>query len=509
MSSIVLTGLSANDPTPGNYLQINFAAGPASGAGLQRTILLVGNPSPAGTAAASTVYGTDTNPACQTEADVIALMGTGSELHRMWLRSVAVNTATSIYLLTVAQSSGVQASITHTLLTVPTASGTWTMYLNDESVQYSFASGDTLATTTAGMVLAINAQSRWPVTAAQATVTTANDSVLITARQKGPRGNFISTQNSLTANVTMTVTNTTRAFLTSGATADSNTSALAAIAANRYDYIVSSAEDATQFGALVTQVNTQALPLTGIRQRCFAGGVDSSASNLNTIAIAQNSAPAEIIAQKSSDWTPAEIAAHAAGVYALLENSGNKPRHNFSLFPTATDSPALWKLPAPRSAVTWSSAEVRSLLANGVTPIGRLQNGKSFIWKRITTRSTNGSVNDYRIREAHKVCEMFFFADDLQAKFSLQFGGKDIVNDPAQGAPPVDGQTVSPANIRSCAQTLVTEYGNSNRFQNAAAINTAMVVQRETSPTTRASVRVPCQVVDILDQIATALDQIG
>lgn len=508
MASIVLTGLSANDPTPGNYMQVNFAQGPASGSGSARTALLIGNFTAAGTATAGVVYGPDTGVACQTESDVITLAGTGSELHRMWLKFTKVNQATSLYLIGVTQSVGANATLNTTLLTVPTASGTWSIYVEDELAQASFATGDTLASITATMVTAINGNSRWAVTAAQATVSTTSDSVAITAKQKGPRGNFIANQASITG-AAITTTNTARAFLAGGTTADSNASALAAVLAQKFDYICSSAEDAAQFGAVVTQVNSQALPLTGIRQRCYAGAVDATIANVNTIAISQNSAPSELIWQKSSDWTPAEIAAHAMGAYALLENSGTKPRLNFSLFPVSQDNPAVWQLPAPRSGTQPSAAEVRSALANGVTPLGNRPGGKSFIWKRITTRSTNGAVNDYRTRDAHKVCVPYFFADDLQAKYSLQFGGKDLTDDPKLGGPPNDGQTVSASNIKSATQTLITEYGNRNLFRAPDVMNANLIVQRETSPTTRVSVRVPTSPVDILDQICTAVDQVS
>ena len=509
-AAIVLTGLSVNDPTPGVYEQINFAQGPVAGSGSPRTAIILADFISSGTTGvAGTIYGPDTQVPCQTESDVIALTGSGSEAHRMWLKWTKANASTSVYLGLIADPAGTAAHGTFTFLTVPTGGGTVTVYINDEQIQYSFLAGDALATTTAALAAVINGQTRWPVTAAQATVTTANDSILITAKQTGPRGNFIGLQTALSQNTGMTCTLGTKSLLASGATADSNTTILGVINPLKYYYIVSAAEDASQFGALVTQVNTQALPVNNIRQRSFAGSVAASVATVNTIGVAINAPRAEIVWQKSSDWTPAELAASCSAIYALLENSGVKPRNNYSGFPSSTTDSAVWSIPAPRSAVGASPTDVRSALANGVTPIGRYTTGSAYLVKRITTKSLTGAVNDYRIRDAHKVTICDFIGDNIQVKTQIQFGGKDWQDDPAQGQPPTDPQIVTPRIWGAAISEVIQEAASNNMLQNVAATYASLVVQRENNPRTRGSALIQLYPVDVADQFAIEINQVA
>lgn len=514
-ASIVLTGLATNDPVPGNYLETLFAQGPAAGFAGQRPLLLIGNPTTAGVGVAATVYGPDTVVPCQTENDVINLTGAGSELHRMWLRAqpIAQNT-TSIYILIVAQSVGTAASFPFTLVNVPTASGNIRIFVGDDFVDTAFAASDTLATITANMVTNILGKSRWPVTAAQATVTTPNDSCTITARCKGPRGNWIRRMASINfgngSTPNTTITGTTDAFLTGGATADDNTAALATILATRYYYIASAAEDSTQFTALVNQVNTQALPISGIRQVCFAGSVDTQA-NINTIATTNNAVRAEFIWQKAGLLTPAEMAAKAAALYAV-EEATTKPKFNFSGYPRNSSEQALWGAwPAPRDQTSWPTrAVVKTALLNGVTPIGVAGNGTTYLVKRITSRSLLGANADYRTRDSHKRTIIDFFGDDWIAKTALQLGGKNLTDDPKPGDPnQPTPDTTTPRRYKDLTFQLIDAYASVSILQNTAATKANAIFQREPANPSRLSASVGLFPVDILDQTAAQVLQVS
>ena len=167
---------------------------------------------------------------------------------------------------------------------------------------------------------------------------------------------------------------TAQTFFSGGTTADSNATALATIVAQRYYYIVSAAEDATQFGALAAQVSSQALPTTGIRQRCFAGSVDTEA-NAQTIAVTLNNARAEVIWMEKADWTPGELAADAAALYALGEAASSIQCNwdSLGLGPNTLDT--LWTVPYPRSGTTPTRTTIKAALNNGLTPIGISSSG--------------------------------------------------------------------------------------------------------------------------------------
>jgi phage tail sheath gpL-like len=504
-ASIVLTGLAANDPVPGVYVETNFAQGEATGSSAQRAIVCLANRSSAGSATVdSTIYGPDTLVPLQTEADMIALGGPGSEAHRMFRRIAAVNRDTAVYWVFVTASAGTAASGTAVLATTATGNGSHRLWVGDEFVDTAIATGDTAINIATAICTSVNARTHWPVTAANSGTAT----VTLTAKIAGPRGNWIRYMAAITSGIGTTTTATSDAFLASGATADSNTTALATILPRRFYYIVSAAEDATQYGALVSQVNTQAAPTTGIRQRAFAGSVDTLA-NATTVATGINAARAELIWSEKSPFTPAELAANNAAVYALFEASLN-PRTNFASFGNDAVSSNYWKVPMSRTATANPTrASIKSALNNGITPIGANPTNTTYLVNRITTRSLSGSTADYRIRAAHKVTICDFFADDLQAKATLQNAGKRIANDPPEGAKTPGPQVVTPSGFRSQIFQVLNSYGENDLLQNLDQIKEGTIVQRETSPSTRMTARIPLQPIDNLEQIGIAVDQVA
>ncbi len=505
MSSIVLTGLSANDPVPGAYLQVSFAQGEAAGSGSDTEVLLMGNKTSAGSATVDTeVYGPDSLVPLQTEQDAIDLFGTGSELHRMFRRFTKVNRSTTVRAIAVTASGGTAASGAITLTTAAAANGNVRIWVCDEFVDVAVTSGDAFDTTAAAMVTAINSQTHWPVTAAYATPV-----LTVTARLAGPRGNSIRMQVIKSSGLGTTFSAfTTDTELSSGATADSNVTALATIASSKYYYIVSAAGDATQFGALCTQVNNLAAPTIGLRQRAIAGAIGTLAAT-TTIATGINKARAEIVWQEKSLLPEAELAANEAAVITLFETKPN-PRTNFANFGQDAVTGDFWTVPAPRLKSVWPSrTSIKSALNNGISPVGVQTNGSSYLVNRITTRSLNGSTNDYRIRAAHKVTICDFFGDDLLAKTVLQFSGKRIMNDPAKGQRPPGGDVVTPTLFRGAILGLLDVYDSNDLLDQVALIKSGLQVQRESSPTTRMSARIPLRPVENAEQFAIALDQVA
>jgi phage tail sheath gpL-like len=511
-ASIVLTGISSDYPNPGNFIEVNFSKGRAAGYQGTRAAILLANATASGVATRDTkIYGPDTDIPLQTEDDVIRLGGPGSEAHRGWLLWTLINQRTPLYVIFVTESVGAKATLDFTFVNAATASGYVRFWCGDEYVDCGITSGDAIATIAAALRDKINAKTSWPITA-----TAASGVTTVTAKQNGLRGNEIKAQANIFTNGTIatTVTNGTATALSGGATADSNTTALATLLAKHFYHIVSAATDTTQFGALMTQVGTQALPLSGNRQRVFAGAA-TSVSAANAIAIARNDVRSELAWQKNSDYTPFEIACHEAAAVALYE-AGRAPRplHNFSGFGKSATTSVSWKLKAPRSGSAPTSAEIESALKNGVTPIGALQNGTSYIVKRITTRSLNGATADYRTRDAHKVTVCDFFADDLQVAIDTAFEGKDITDDVPEGSSPQAGEgvnpdAVTPKQFKSLVFFQIDTADANGQLQRVQEIKDNTVVQRELVPDTRMSARVPLQPISIFDQAAVAIDQVA
>jgi len=504
MPSVPLTGLSAQDPVPGNYAEINFAQGPSAGSGNVRPILILANRSVAGTATPDTVvYGPVSSPQLVSNQDCINLFGQGSEAHRMWRRSTAVNTVTPVYVVAVSESIGAAATGVITITGPATASGSVRTWVGDDFVDSPIANGDTATIIALAIQNAVNSRPDWAVTALAAIGV-----CTLTAKNKGLRGNWIRFQSVINGTaVGATSSASSIAFMSGGTTADSNVAALATIINSRYYEIVSAAEDATQLGAVLSQVNTQALPISGLRQRVFGASVDTQ-TNANTIANALNGARAELTWLQNSDVTPSELAANAAAVYAL-EEARSVPRLNFSGYGNDAVTSANWKIKAPRSGTIPSRSQIFTALQNGVTPIGVNLNGSTYLVKRITTRSMNGASPDYRIRDAHKVTVCDFFTDDMLAKFNAQFTGKLIADDPAPGARVPGPNVVTPRVCKAAIIKLLLDYGSNDLLQNVDTIIANTYANRETSPTTRMSGRIPLQPIDILDSTSFAIDQVA
>src|SRR6185312_8731686 len=320
------------------------------GSGAARAVLLMGNKTSAGSATADTViYGPNTAIPCQTEADVIALFGPGSQLHRMFIRFVkaaGVNNTTPLFFIAVTASGGTAASTTMTIATTAAATGNHRFWCLDQFVDTPITTGQTVTQIATAIVASINAQTSWPITAANTAGV-----ITITWKHAGPEGNWGRVQALLTGTgVATTTTLTSNTFLTSGATADSYTSALSTIASQRFYYIVCGDSDATNVGALVTQVNSLALPTNGNRQRVVFGSMDTLANTI-TLATGVNAARAECVWGNATDMTPAELAATATAIYATLEQGSQYGvnRKNFSLFPAQANDASYWPVIAGRN----------------------------------------------------------------------------------------------------------------------------------------------------------------
>jgi len=505
MSQISLVGLASNDPVPGSYLEINFAQGEASRGTSVYTAILVGNKLSTGSATSDTVvYGPDTAVSLTSEADAISLFGAGSELHRKYRRFVKVNSTTPLYAIAVSEgTTPVAATGTVTIATTATGSATIRLYVGDEFVDAGIATGDTPTVIAAALIKAANGKTHWPVVASAAAGV-----ITLTSKQKGLRANFIRYWAQIKpSGVGTTVTPTASTFTSGGSVSDDSTTALATLALKRYYYIVSAAEDATQLGALVSQVNTQQLAVTGIRQRVVAGSIDTLANTI-TITTALNAARAEIVWLAGSDVPPCEMAANNAAIYAL-EEASLVPRLNFSGYGSDAKTQANWKINAPLNGAAPTRSQLFAALNAGITPIGINSSGSSYLVKRVTTRFLSGSVPDYRIRDSHKVTVCDKFGDDLQVKFSLQMSGKQIGDDPVKNEPTPGANVATLKIVKALINRLVRDYGDDALLQRVGEIIAATQVVRETSPATRMSAQVQLQPTDILDQIATQVNQVA
>lgn len=501
--SIPLIGLSSSDPVPGSYIQIDFGTGPSSSGQTNYSAILIGNMLSTGSAEVDGyVYGPDTQIQLTSESEAIDLFGEGSELHRMYRRFLAVNKVTSLYAAPVKESTGSQASGTITFVGTANASGTVRIYVGDEFVDVGIVSGDTPTVQAVAAVNAINQRSYWAVSSSSSAGV-----VTITSKQKGLRYNLIRISARVLNKCGVTVTPAAPTLLSGGTVSDSNANVLLALSGTRYYYYVSGAEDSTQVTAITNQINSMSQPLVGLRQRAVVGSVETL-GNATTIAVAQNAARVEVIWQEKSDLLPSELASNAAAVYSLFEAS-SVPECNFSGFGNSGQTSQFWLIKQQLTNVTLTRNQIKSALLNGLTPIAPSRGGNTYLVKRITSRSLNGSVNDYRIRDSHKVTICDRYADDLISRQVNQLSQKLIGNDPVEGQPAPGPKVVTPRVMKALVDQLTKEYGGLDLLENVQEIVANTQVIREANPNTRLSVKVPLDIADIADQFASLISQEG
>lgn len=515
MSLISFTGVPDSYPLPSTLVQINFAQGAVSGGTTVYAAIILANKLASGSASSDGyIYGSSTAIPLQTVQDAISLLGAGSESMIMYRDFIVRNPNTPVFVAPVKESSGSQATLALTVSGTATAAGTVRVFTPEGPIDTGFSSGDSptvimanVAINLGGGTLATNS-TFLPFTAAASTGT-----CTLTAKQKGLRGNLLRAGIVVLGSGTgVTVTAPATGFMSNfsgGTTADSNANVITYLEGlgRRFYYIVSAAEDATQFGAVSAMVNLMALPTTGIRQRCFAGSIDTLA-NVETITQAVNSPRAEDIWLQNSDYCPSRLAAIAASVYSLEEASlGSDFSVNFSHYGSTPSTQPFWGIPAPLDGSSPSVTSQVSALNSGVSPISTLAGGRTQLVRRITTYFLNGSTNDYRCRDASQVTISDFFADDVSVAATLRFAGKTIGNDPAPGQPLPPPTTITPRQYRSLINEFIALYNNRALLQDAADTIASTVVLRETSPSTRLSAQVPLQPIEILLQIGLVVNQ--
>lgn len=501
-TAVPLTGLASNDPVPGNYLEMVFAAGPAPLGGGNYDAILIGNKTSQGLASCDTViYGPDTATSLNSVADANTLFGSKSELARMYRAFLKRNNSTSIYAIAVSEGAGAAATGTITLATTATAAGVLRVWLGPNFVEVAIANGDTPSVVAAAAIDAINAKTEWPAIA-----TNLAGVITLTAANKGPRGNWhVYSAEIVGSGIGMTATPIATTYFTGGTVNDDNTAVLGTLLSEYHYYIISAANDATQLGDLAAQVDLQAAPITGVRQRVFAGSVDTLANTI-TLTTGINAARDEILWQEKSDIHPAELAAIYGAVVSLFE-AGLPPSMNFSGFGKDAQTSTYWLIKRPRSGTNPTRAMVKAALNNGITPIGISKSG-TYMVKRVTMRSLMGSSSDYRIRDAHKVTVCDRFADDLLSTLTLQYGRKLIGDDPLPGAKQPPPTVVTPSNMRSAVISKIRAFEGLAMVQRGDEIVAGLLVDRDPANANRMNIRIALQTIDILDQIATELDQV-
>ena len=453
MAGFPLSGIDANDPTPGILREIRFAQGASFGSGTSRDVCLLGNKTSAGTETVETL-----GSAIVDESDCIDRFGNGSEIHMMYRAFNKIPQQATVYAIAVTVGTGA-GTIPVVLATNATANTTLKITVIGETIEVGVLSGDTPTTAGDNVVNKVNQQLHWPVTAGNSTGT-----VTFTSKMAGTRHDY--NLNMLRASFTKSAGMTaTKGSLTAGSTDDDQTTAIALLeAANMYYQVNSktttSAPTSTDngLGEHSTSIKTQVLPVNG--KACIGiAGLTGTQTQATTVASDgdMNSPVYFLVHAENNDWPASMLAAHYCGIkrskeigYAAANLSGYGLNGELCLFPdpfAKSDRP--------------TSTEIRADLNNGVTPISFTNNGSPYIVRDVTSRSWQGasSTNDYRAREGH-IPSVMFKAWDVIGTAYRTTAQDNVDNDPAEGQKPLVNVTY-PRDVKSlvgrCIDILIND----------------------------------------------------
>lgn len=451
MSGFPLTGVDPNDPIPGDKIEIRFEQGRGSGAAQQRKVVLLGQKHTDGTETENSLVDFIAD-----ENDGNERFGAKSEIMTMYRKYIEIDPSAEIYAIAIpAGNSAAAAEVDFTFVDAATGSTTLVIEWAGDTAEVSIASGDAIGTIATNAAAAINDKIEWPISASAALgVTTVTVESPI-----GPRGD--ETLNGLRMYFRKSVATTvTKGSLTSGTTDDDQTTALGLLATRDLYYQVNpksptSGPTSTDngVGEHAAQITSLALPAKGIRQQMFWGYVGQS-SNVTTIATAVNNPRAQMVWAQGTSWTPAMLAAH----YCAAVRAAQIVHPGARLTDYGLGTADVFRVPKPWLAADLpTEAEIRSALNNGATPINWTAAGQPFIVRQITTRSLNGTANDYRVRSGHIVSALDFsaaFISDNVRTVAQDF----VADDPPEGVTPLENTTYPnqvAGEIRSSIDALV------------------------------------------------------
>lgn len=468
---IPITGVDANYRVPAVLAEIVFNQGPATASAPTRNVCFVMPKLSSGTWTAATPY------QVKNEADAITGAGAGSPLHRAIRIFLQSNKDATVWAVPVTATSGgspATATAVITLATNATATGTVTATIAGEDCSASFVSGATPTTVGDALAASINAKTWLPCTAANATGTVTLTAKIAGASQGTASLGVHRVRVTITTGVGMTAS-AGGAFLGTGtAGADGSTTeaantltALNAVTARRFYYMVSSAVDATTLGHFKTHLSTKAEPRRGMRCVGIAA-YPGTLANAQTLATGLNFPRLQVAWQRNPDTSPDEIAGNLAAIRQKRE--GVDSAANMAGYREAD-----WLVKPAYTTSDWpDDNDQNDGISDGLAVIASDEVG-SYLVMSVNTKSkdSTGSVDDFRACETHRVSVPDEFVDELLQNTRLKFGQKKLKDDEFLPNGTVNANqrrirdVITPSIVGATVKAQLTDYETNGKIQNA------------------------------------------
>jgi phage tail sheath gpL-like len=486
---------------PRAFVKVSLGVGQRASGAAPITCLLIGNKT---TAAPTDPITNDTMEQVFDEQEVIDKTGAGSELHRMWRAASKSNKNITAWIGAIAESAGTAASYTTTIAGTATAASTIEVSVaGDTPLQIAIANGDLAATVRANIIAAINGVAHTPVIATEST----ND-VVVTAKSKGPRGNYIRFRTrwlggTTGAGLTVTTIQPSGVYLASGTTSDDPTNLIAAIGTQRFHLFAapySRTAEATEIDLLIDHVEAQADPLVSKRGRIIFGNQEALATAVTLATGATfNRERSQIMWTFQDNSEPCVMAASMLG--RMSAELGRDRASN-------TDGAVLDALtPQWVEADKSTEAEITSALNSGLTPL-QVVGSDVQVARSITAKSRDASGNpDYTTLDTHYVDVADYIGDLLEDNFATAFAKFKIGKDIAGEMPPPGVAT--PNTVKAWALNLVAPEDNKTIVNFDSVTAAGAVFEENETAAGRIDGVLPIDVIELFHQFAVDVRQVG
>jgi phage tail sheath gpL-like len=479
MAEQPILGYPSDYKAPFTAVQIDFGQGPSTSNGAGRAVLVMAPKTSAGSWTVGTVY------RISREQDAVDGAGVGSYAHRGVRKYLLADKDVVLYVVVYAASSGAGVATATGTITIgfdsgtnPTASGSIQTFICGEEFTTSFTVQSTATSMAAALVGQINARTHLPLTASNSLGV-----ITLTAKHAGASSGdgtvgvlrFRSTAQP-GKNVTVATSGAALGLGTGTAGADGATtevanltSALAAIAATRFYYMVFSAWSAAALAVIKSHIVSKSEPSPGLRCRAFVGYTGTQ-SAFTTMVNTLNYERIEPTLQEDSEVDAVELAANRAALHRWFESI----RGGF--VPDNYRGPK-WLIPkvyADSSIPT--STEINDACTDGIGIVSSDANG-SFLVMALNSRSKNaaGTVDEFKATESHRVSTMDDFADTWQARHVGTYSGFKLKPDKLKADGTIDvnqklpPKTVTPSRYQPWLLKLIDEFDESGCWDDAEA----------------------------------------
>lgn len=373
---IVFDNIPAALRLPGTYIEFNNRL--AGGSDPSFKVLMIGQRLAAGTVA----QGVPTR--VTNDADAETFFGRGSMLAETLKSGRAVNPWMDVYGLALDDNAaGAVAAGSVKATTPPTGSGTLNLYIAGKRVQVAITAGQTANQVATAISAAINADTTLPVTSVVDGVDTAK--VNITARHKGEAGNGIDLRLNYYDEQTPAGLTFAIVAMAAGTGNPDLATAIAAMGAEWWNWVVMPYTDAANLTLLETELNARWGPMQQKGARAFCAYRGTHAATL-TFGNGRNSPHVSCVGSGIAPEPPyiwAAVNAMAASAQLAIDPARQ------------LNTVELTGLKAPARSARWTDTERNLALFDGISTFKVTADGRCLIEKQITMYQVNASgIND-------------------------------------------------------------------------------------------------------------------